>query len=148
MGIISYDLRKAMEKYGFNVKPLSKDAKHEVGKTYWCGYWGKIYTVTTIEVNDCGLHLVTVNNQDGRIATHGTALDPKWDFEIILSVLSHENAKVGYMYKFCNGWQKVEKIYRISEEYAKEHELYYLDRVATIDFNGMECDFALTSCNA
>jgi hypothetical protein len=148
MPIMSYNLREAMETQGFQVKPLPKDAKHEVNKTYWCGYWCKLYTVLETETNEYGIHLVKVYNHDGRIVTHGTSLDPRRDYEVILPILSLENAEVGSFYKFCDGWQRVEKIYRITEEYAKAHELYCLDRVTTIDFNGNKCDFALTSCNS
>ena len=45
--------------------------------------------------------------------------------------LTKENAKVGQYYAFAGGYTIVQRIYRISEEYARENELCYLDRVTT-----------------
>lgn len=60
-----------------------------------------------------------------------------------LPVLSLENAKIGGLYRFGDGRQRVINIYKITDEYAKEHQLYSLNRVKTIDFNDNEHDFAL-----
>lgn len=48
-----------------------------------------------------------------------------------LPALCKDNAEVGAAYRFCDGYQIVQRVYRISEEYAAENELTYLDRVTT-----------------
>lgn len=60
-----------------------------------------------------------------------------------LPVLSLENAKVGSFYKFCDGWMRVEEIYKVSEEYARENGLWRRDRVKVVDFNDNQWEFAL-----
>ena len=49
-----------------------------------------------------------------------------------LPILTIENAVVGKAYSCAGGYQIVEEIYSISEEFATEHQLCYLDRVKTI----------------
>lgn len=65
------------------------------------------------------------------------------EIEKNLPVLSLDNAKIGAFYRFCDGWQRLDNIYKISEEYAKEHQLYYMERATTTDWNGNKHDFAL-----
>lgn len=48
-----------------------------------------------------------------------------------LPALTKENAKIGQYYAFAGGYTIVQRVYRISEEYARENGLCYLDRVAT-----------------
>lgn len=49
-----------------------------------------------------------------------------------LPVLQKSNAVPGCYYAFgSNGWQQLHRVYRISEEYARENELMYLDRCET-----------------
>jgi hypothetical protein len=60
-----------------------------------------------------------------------------------LPVLCLENAKVGEYYKWCDGWQKITKIYQISDEYMRENELCYKNRATAITSFGYEQDFAL-----
>lgn len=45
--------------------------------------------------------------------------------------LDKSTAFAGCFYGWCAGWQQVRRIYRISEEYAEENWLMYLDRVET-----------------
>lgn len=49
-----------------------------------------------------------------------------------LPILCKLNARVGDCYRFAGGYVQVTKISRLSEEYALEHDLYYLDRVEFI----------------
>lgn len=51
-----------------------------------------------------------------------------------LPVMHKNNARVGDCYLFSGGYIEVTKVYRISEEYAKEHDLYQLDRVDFIHY--------------
>lgn len=46
-------------------------------------------------------------------------------------ILNKDNARVGQYYAWGGGYQIVCRIYRIGEEYARENELMYLDRVET-----------------
>lgn len=55
-----------------------------------------------------------------------------------LPILCKENAEEGAAYQFGGNVLYVKRIYRISEEYANENSLLYLDRVET-----SEGDFAL-----
>jgi hypothetical protein len=55
-----------------------------------------------------------------------------------LPVLTRETAATGLAYAWCNSFQIVKEVYTISEEYAKENHLAYIDRVKTT-----KGDFAL-----
>lgn len=46
--------------------------------------------------------------------------------------LEKKNAAEGCCYQFAGGYVQVTKIVRLSEEYALENDLYYLDRVEFI----------------
>ena len=56
----------------------------------------------------------------------------------MLPVLQKSNAIPGCFYASASGWQQLRRVYRISEEYAAENDLMYLDRAETS--NG---DFAI-----
>lgn len=75
--LYGYDLDKAVEKYGFTPVKLTKNARHETGKTYWIGYWSKYYTVLAVNGRE-----VTVKWQDGKINTHMTSLNHLYDWEL------------------------------------------------------------------
>ena len=68
---------------------------------------------------------------------HGTTLFTEGIHFIVdgdyshLPELNKSNAEEGAAYRFCNTCQYVQSIYRITEDYAKENELMYLDRVIT-----------------
>lgn len=55
-----------------------------------------------------------------------------------LPVLTRETAATGLAYAWCNSFQIVKEVYTISEEYAKENHLAYIDRAKTT-----KGDFAL-----
>lgn len=48
-----------------------------------------------------------------------------------LPVLDKSNTLVGAAYQFAGGVQYLQRVYRISEEYARENGLMYLERVET-----------------
>lgn len=48
-----------------------------------------------------------------------------------LPVLHKDVAMVGACYQFAGGYIQLQEIYRISEEYAKENQLCYVERVKT-----------------
>ena len=56
---------------------LKKGARHEVGKTYWIGYWQQIYKV--LEING---YKIKVEWEDGKVAEHMTSLDYMRDYEL------------------------------------------------------------------
>ena len=72
-----------------SVLPLPKFPKYIVGKTYWCGYWQKYYTVLDSKYEKCGKyeHLisVTIKWEDGKVATLCTSLDNRRVYELILT---------------------------------------------------------------
>lgn len=55
-----------------------------------------------------------------------------------LPVLNKATAIPNCFYAWCDGWQQIYRIYRISEAYAEENDLMFLDRVET-----SVADFAL-----
>lgn len=59
-----------------------------------------------------------------------------------LPVLAFNNAVVGGLYRWCEGWQIVTRIYSITEEEAAEDHLCYLDRYESIDSFGFSHDAA------
>jgi len=48
-----------------------------------------------------------------------------------LPTLTRETAATGLAYAWCNRFQIVQEVYTISEEYAKENHLAYIDRART-----------------
>lgn len=81
-----YDLQRVMRRMpGARLTPLSAGAKHELGRTYLCGYWHQTYTVEAID-HDVPVWgtTVTVLWEDGRTTTHSTPLDPRCDYLIEL----------------------------------------------------------------
>lgn len=83
----NYALRRAIWTQGFSVAQLAPDAAYEVGKCYWCNYWGRWYQVLEVErragKKDTAFLQVKVKWQDGTVATHATNLNPMEDWEVI-----------------------------------------------------------------
>lgn len=80
-------MRKMLEqRTGLKLKNLlKKNGKfggHEVGKTYYCGYWQQTYTVIKAVENEHGWAVVC-KWQDGSTNSHSTSLIPGRDFEVI-----------------------------------------------------------------
>lgn len=73
----SYELDKLVRALEFVPYKLKRNANYEVGKIYWCSYWSKWYKVLAVNGRD-----VTIKWQDGKIATHSTALDTQRDYEL------------------------------------------------------------------
>jgi hypothetical protein len=68
--------------------PAEKNGKfggHEVGKTYYCGYWQQTYTVIDAKEGGCFGWSVVCKWQDGETNCHSTSLIPGRDFEVILA---------------------------------------------------------------
>lgn len=62
---------------------LAKATENELGKTYYCSYWQKSYTVLEIKEHSIWEEVYKCLWSDGTINTHGTKLDPLNDFEVI-----------------------------------------------------------------
>jgi NDP-sugar pyrophosphorylase family protein len=76
-------MKDVMEKrHGLKLAVLPENAKHEVGKTYFSGYWQQTYTVLEYREQPeiWQRWSVKVRWQDGEISNHSTALDPYKDF--------------------------------------------------------------------
>lgn len=57
---------------------------HEVGKTYYCGYWRQTYEVIEVkETNDWRHWTALCKWQDGETNEHSTSLIPGKDFEVV-----------------------------------------------------------------
>jgi hypothetical protein len=71
-------------KTGLSLIELPKNAKHEVGKTYYSGYWGITYKVLSYEEKPESWmrYIVTCQWEDGRITKHCTDLNYKEDFMV------------------------------------------------------------------
>lgn len=76
-------LKDFAEKYGFTLKELPQNVQYEIGKTYWCGYWERCYTVLDVKLAGKNLDSVTVQWQDGTRVVHRTCLNPYQDWELI-----------------------------------------------------------------
>lgn len=74
MNAFSWDLQRAIEKYGFLPVKLWKNSKYQKDHFYWCTYWSKWYQVLDAEYEWSHLKHVTVKWHDGHIATHCTSL--------------------------------------------------------------------------
>jgi hypothetical protein len=64
-------------------KKVGKFGGHEVGKTYYCGYWRQTYTVLEANEGGCFGWSVLCKWQDGETNCHSTSLIPGKDFEVI-----------------------------------------------------------------
>lgn len=76
-------LKRVNEKRtGLNLQALPNDPVHEVGKTYFDGYWFKSYKVLELRElpNSWMGWAVTCRWQDGDITTHCTKLNQYEDF--------------------------------------------------------------------
>lgn len=84
MAINPYDLQRIQRSVpGGRPIPLQEGAKHEVGRTYYCGYWRQTYTVEAVHHNvPVWGWTVTCRWDDGRTNTHSTPLDPRRDYLI------------------------------------------------------------------
>jgi hypothetical protein len=75
-----------MEKKNLAAIGLHEHPIYEAGKTYWSGYWARPYTVLDVKTETHGentvLNSVTVREEDGRIHSHSTGLDPQRDWEL------------------------------------------------------------------
>lgn len=72
---------KQLHENNHNIKLsyIKQNEIHEVGSTYFNGYWREIYTVTDIQING----VITVLWSDNRSTTHSTKLDHNKDFKVI-----------------------------------------------------------------
>jgi hypothetical protein len=70
---------------GLKLQELPQNAKHEVGKVYYCGYWHQTYEVLALNENtgDWRGWEVTCKWQDGHTNEHCTSLTPGKDFLVI-----------------------------------------------------------------
>jgi hypothetical protein len=67
---------------GLDLQDLPKNAKHEVGETYYSCYWQQTYTVIDIKKNVPVWGEVYVCKwDDGHITEHSTQLKPDKDFQ-------------------------------------------------------------------
>jgi hypothetical protein len=81
-------MRKMLEqRTGLKLQQLPKKngkyGGHEVGKTYYCGYWQQTYTVVEANEGGCFGWSVLCKWQDGHTTSHSTSLLPNKDFEVI-----------------------------------------------------------------
>lgn len=61
---------------------MRKKLKHEVGKTYYIGYWHTTYKVLEILPSEIFGEKYKCLWADGSISTHCTQLDPRNDYEV------------------------------------------------------------------
>ena len=69
-------------KHNIELDYIKENETHEIGSTYFNGYWKEIYTVTDIQINGSRT-FITVLWSDNRTATHSTSLDHLKDFKVI-----------------------------------------------------------------
>lgn len=73
-----YELDKLVKELKFVPYKLRKGARHEAGKTYWCGYWHRAYTV--LSVNGRKVKIVWLDT--GEEVEHMTSLEIQRDYEL------------------------------------------------------------------
>lgn len=78
---------EACKLYGLYLTPVNEDLPyggHEMGKTYWCGYWQDAYTVSKIHTDHLAWQWLVESKWHGdkRTTTHSTSLEAKWDCEV------------------------------------------------------------------
>lgn len=56
--------------------------KHELGKTYYIGYWNTTYKVIDILPDDVSGESYKCLWKNSRVTIHSTSLDPKRDYEV------------------------------------------------------------------
>lgn len=89
---------------------------------------GRKYPACSVWVDDEDPAILHYNNHNGTKFDICVAAPKSVE---ALPVLNKANAIPGCFYAWCDGYQIVRRIYRISEEYAAENNLMYLDRVET-----------------
>lgn len=57
----------------------------EIGKTYFCSYWHMYFTVLEIKSDRIFDKIYVSKWQDGKINSHSTKPDKRYDFEIVLN---------------------------------------------------------------
>ena len=62
---------------------LKEATKYELGKTYYCGYWGKTFKVLEIKPSEIWGEVYKCLWSDGFVTTHSTAIEPDYDYEVI-----------------------------------------------------------------
>lgn len=89
---------------------------------------GRKYPACSVWVDDEDPAILHFNNHNGTKFDICIAVPKSAE---VLPVLNKTNAIPGCYYAWCDGYQIVRRIYRITDEYAAENELMYLDRVET-----------------
>lgn len=69
-------------KHNIELDYIKENEIHEIGSTYFNGYWREMYTVTDIK-NNGSRTFITVLWSDNRTTTHSTSLDHLKDFKVI-----------------------------------------------------------------
>lgn len=75
-------------KHNIELDYIKENETHEIGSTYFNGYWNEVYTVTDIKINGSWT-FITVLWSDNRTATHSTSLDHLKDFKVITDKEQH-----------------------------------------------------------
>ena len=110
-------------------------SKEEWAREQYKGRWGASpLNLDRVEAGELpayyiGRRNVMVGGKHGcELLTEGVHFLVDGDYSE-LPVLSKENAMKGACYQFAGGYIEVTNVYRVSDEYAREHDLYCLDRV-------------------
>lgn len=109
-------------------------SKKEWAREQYKGRWeASPFNLDRVEAGELpayyiGRRNVMVGGEHGcTLLTEGVHFLVEDDYEQ-LPFLEKANAMEGACYRFAGGYLEVTKVYRITEEYALEHDLYGLDR--------------------
>lgn len=98
----NFELDKLVKEMKFVPYKLKKGARYQVGKTYWCAYWRRIYTVLSIN----GVKVKVKWEDDGEIVEHMTPLEYERDYELRPFEILEHGTKEDIIHKFivpnCN----------------------------------------------
>lgn len=120
-------------------KPIRMISKEDWAKAQYTGQWSDSpFNRDRVECGELpayyiGRRNLMVNEHDGKgckLITEGVHFLVENDYSN-LPVLHKGNLLVGAAYQFAGGVTFVHRAYRLDEQYAKENELVYLDRVET-----------------
>jgi hypothetical protein len=89
---------------------------------------GRKYPACSVWVDDEDPAILHYNNHNGTKFDICVAAPKSVE---ALPALNKTNAVPGCYYAWCNSYQVVRRIYRITDEYAAENDMMYLDRVET-----------------
>lgn len=119
------------------MKVYSKEEFNRIGKDYRGQWRDTPWVMDRVAAGEVpaayiGRRTVMEAGEYGcELLTEGVHFLVEDDYEK-LPILQKANAMAGCCYRFVGGYIEVTRVYRVTEEFAQEYDLYHLDRVEYI----------------